>query len=322
MIVHFILHGETLESIAEEIKLENPKYLIEYHNQKCAREDYINDRLIPGKKLLIPDSNTVREYNSRNDAPFKSPALNPEIPFKPEKLDKRYTLGIIENEQNEERTSESSVFCTVALKWIGYENGEHVFHFSKLDFYNRNDSIVGDLAEECIKSLNPVEIRTNNDGEVISVHTDKKILDDFGAVKEKLMDLYPGEYSRIYIEEFEYAVLNQGLFSKRMKQDLFIKIYFAPLRNKFINGKSHYRLSFTDDNILMNIAQEAEQPEVPGETILIQHYKPSGEEKDMGLNGKYILEKETGLIKKADIEYHMSRYSVKSTTKLLIEELD
>lgn len=50
MIVHFILSGETLESISEEINLENPVYLKEFHNTYCAREDFIQDTLIPGKK--------------------------------------------------------------------------------------------------------------------------------------------------------------------------------------------------------------------------------------------------------------------------------
>lgn len=49
MIIHFILSGETLESISEEINLENPRYLKEFHNQHCAREDAIHEKLIPGK---------------------------------------------------------------------------------------------------------------------------------------------------------------------------------------------------------------------------------------------------------------------------------
>jgi hypothetical protein len=51
MTVHFILSGETLESIAEEINLENPKYLKEFHNAHCAREDFIYDDLVPRKNF-------------------------------------------------------------------------------------------------------------------------------------------------------------------------------------------------------------------------------------------------------------------------------
>ncbi|MFC3161051.1 hypothetical protein ACFOEQ_23795 [Chryseobacterium arachidis] len=70
MMVHFILFGETLESISEEIHLENPKYLKEFHNRHCAKGDLIDHQLVPGKKLFIPDTDTVKRYNSRNDAPL------------------------------------------------------------------------------------------------------------------------------------------------------------------------------------------------------------------------------------------------------------
>lgn len=77
--IHFILPGDTLENIAEKIGLENPVYLKEFHNQHCLKEDFIVDDLIPGKKLVLPDLAKIKAYNDKNDAPFKSPELNPKL---------------------------------------------------------------------------------------------------------------------------------------------------------------------------------------------------------------------------------------------------
>jgi hypothetical protein len=318
MIIHFILHGETLESIAEEIKLENPKYLKEYHNQRCAREDYIDEELIPRKKLLIPNISEIQKYNQKNDAPFKSPEQNPVIVFKPEDLDKKYSVGIVEKIQKGENTFDHPVFYNVSLKWIKYEENRHIFHFSKLSFYNRKDSIMADLAEECIKSINPLEISTNSKGEVINVSVPKETLENFNEIKDRLLGLYPGEYSKMYIEEFEYAVLNQEIFSQRMKEDLFIKIWFAPFRNKFTDGKSYYQIKVTDENIPVTVIQKVETGENESEIILVQ--KNQSSESEM-FTGKYILDKETGLIKNSYIDFEISHNSVKNTTRFLIEEI-
>ena len=53
MTLHFIRHGDTLQSIADQINLENPAYIKEFHNSKCGSEDLISDDLVVGKKLFL-----------------------------------------------------------------------------------------------------------------------------------------------------------------------------------------------------------------------------------------------------------------------------
>ncbi|MDH6252776.1 hypothetical protein M2347_002503 [Chryseobacterium sp. H1D6B] len=320
MIIHFIHSGETLESIAEEIKLENPKYLKEYHNQRCAREDYIEDKLIPRKKLLIPNIYEIREYNAKNDAPFKSPERNPKLNFKPENTSQEYTVTITEIKEEETIEKGNKFSYKAVLSWIKKEQEQHLFHLSKEDFYIEEESKMTDLALECIRSLNPVEIRTNAKGEVLKVKLLQETIDGFKNTKERLNDLFPDQYAKIYIEEFEYAVLNEELFNKRMKEDTFIKMYFAPLRNEFKNGSSSFTQFLSEENTAVNVLQNAAIAGNTQEIILQQTMQPSEKNSSFGYKGKYTFHADTGLIKKAETSSYISQFGVKMTTHLMIED--
>ncbi|MET3536007.1 hypothetical protein [Chryseobacterium limigenitum] len=317
MIVHFILHGETLESISEEIKLENPKYLKEYHNKRCAREDYIQDELIPRKKLLIPDLKDINEYNSRNDAPFKHPKLNPVLSFDPENFSKIYDVNINEITKNEAGKKGNFISFTVSLKWVRKDSEEHIFHLFKNNFYDQSGSKMSDLATECMRSLNPAVIKTDSKGKVISISLKKETIDNFHSIKEKLLDLFPDKYAKIYIDEYEMAVLDQKLFDQRMRDDTFIKTYFAPVRNEFINGKSYVEQTVGEDNTSITIQQKVGNENYSQEISLVQ-ISPSNP--DVDFNGKYTLFSENGLIKNIDIIYSISRYGVQNVTNIKIKQ--
>ncbi|AZA53648.1 hypothetical protein [Chryseobacterium sp. G0201] len=318
MIVHFILHGETLESISEEINLENPKYLKEYHNQRCAREDYIRDELVPRKKLLIPDLKDIIEYNSRNDAPFKHPTLNPKLAFEPQILSQIYDVNINEITENEVGKKGNFISFTASLKWIKKDDDHHIFHFFKNNFYDQSGSKISDLATECIRSLNPVVIKTDSKGKVMNIGLKKETIDNFHSIKEKLLDLFPDKYAKIYIDEYEMAVLDKKLFDQRMRDDTFIKTYFAPVRNEFINGKSYVEQTVGEDNTSITIQQKVGNENYSQEISLLQIAQIPNS--DIDFNGKYTLFSENGLIKNIEIKYSISRYGVKNVTNINIEQ--
>jgi len=320
MIVHFILHGETLESIAEDIKLENPLYLKEYHNRRCAREDFIVDRLIPGKRLLIPADSDIAQYNLRNDAQFKSPDRNPEIPFQPQQLNRKYSVGIVEKTYLEQEVSQQAVFYDALLQWMGLEEGNHLFHYSKLSFYNRKDGILGDLAEDCIKSLNPIEIKTDLQGKITGIRMSPEVAGRFKEIKDRLLDLYPGPYAKTYIEEFAYAVQKPELFNERMKDDIFIKTYFASIRTPFRNGISRYPFPLSDPGISLAIIQTAEPPVQPSEILLSQKTEPDAAFPGALYSGQYIIRKEDGLIAGIRIDYEYTEYGSRNTTQVIVDE--
>ncbi len=319
MTVHFILSGETLESIAEEINLENPKYLKEFHNTHCAREDFIYDNLVPRKKLLIPDIHKIKEYNSRNDAHFKSPKLNPHIPFRPENLAKIYTVESRETEENVLEEKENALSYTVSVKWIRKEENNHIFHLFKNNFSEKSGSMMADLASESIRSLNPVEVKTDDKGRIVLIALPKETLDNFTKIKERLEDLFPDKYAKIYLDEFERIVLDPSLFHSRMKDDIFIKNYFADLRNSFTNGKSYLAQSIGEEHIEVQLLQQVENADYDREIILQQKINPLEEDKDF--KGKYVLFTESGLVKEIEIKYNISQFGVKNTSLFVLKEL-
>lgn len=320
MIVHFILHGETLESIAEDIKLENPLYLKEYHNRRCAREDVIVDRLVPGKRLLIPADSDIAQYNLRNDAPFKSPDRNPEIPFQPQQLNRKYSVGIVEKAYGEQEVSQQAVFYDVLLQWMGFEEGYHLFQYSKLSFYNRKDGILGELAEDCIKSLNPIEIKTDPRGKMTGIRMSPEVSNRFKEIKDRLLDLYPGPYAKTYIEEFAYAVQNPEIFNERMQDDIFIKTYFAPIRTPFRNGTSRYPFPLSGPGISLAIIQAAEPSGQPSELLLSQKTEPDSALHGALYSGQYTIRKEDGLITGIRIDYGYTEYGSRNTTQIIVDE--
>ncbi|MCS3868587.1 hypothetical protein J3D55_001503 [Chryseobacterium ginsenosidimutans] len=319
MIVHFILSGETLESISEEINLENPQYLKEFHNTHCAREDLISDQLIPRRKLLIPDLNKIKEYNSKNDAPFKNPRLNPEIPFNPENFSKIYSVINTEITENELEKRSNILSYTVSVKWIKKEGSFHIFHLFKNNFSDEHGSMMADLASQSIRSLHPIEVKTDDKGEIVSVTLTQETISNFGKIKERLYDLFSDKYAKIYLEEFEFAVLDKDLFNDRMKEDVFIKTYFASLRNKFTNGKSYFTQTIGEENIPIVIHQKVENPEYDEEIVLQQNI--IFPEKDKSFTGKYTLYIETGMVKEFEIQYNISQFGAKNSSFFIVKEL-
>lgn len=319
MTIHFILSGETLESISEEIHLENPKYLKEFHNAHCARQDVIQEVLIPGKKLMIPDISRIREYNSRNDAPFKHPKLNPEIPFHPENFSSIFSVVNQETEDDGLEEKSSMLTYTVSLKWLRKAENGHVFQIFKNNFSERSGSMMADLAAESIRSLNPVEVKTDLKGNVLQVSLPEETLRNFGKIKERLTDLFPDHYAKTYLDEFETAVLDQRLFSSRMKEDVFIKTYFAALRNRFENGKSFLKQSVGEENIQINLQQRLESPDYDQEMVLIQDSDPG--ETDKNFTGKYRLYSDSGMVREIEIRYAISLFGINNSTFFSLKKL-
>lgn len=318
MTVHFILSGETLESIAEEINLENPEYLKEFHNAHCAREDFIYDNLVPRKKLLIPDIHKIKEYNSRNDAPFKDLKLNPAIPFHPENLARIYTVESRETEENALEEKENALSYTVSVKWIRKEENAHIFHLFKNNFFEKSGTMMADLASESIRSLNPVEVKTDDKGRVVFISLTKETTGHFNTIKERLTDLFPDKYAKLYLDEFERVVLNPSLFYSRMKEDIFIKNYFAGIRNSFTKGKSYLTQSIGEENTEIQLQQKVEHSE-DHEIVLRQNI--NSHENRLDFAGKYILYNESGLVKEIEISYNISQYGVKNKSFFTLKEL-
>lgn len=318
MMIHFILPGDTVENIAEKISLENPVYLKEFHNQHCLKEDFIVDDLIPGKKLLLPDFAKIKAYNDKNDAPFKSLELNPKIVFNPIGFNEKFKTTIKESSNEAGKTVEKSFSYIASLQWIKNELGEHLFHFTKDQFSNRNDTKMESLAIESMKSLYPIGVFVNAKGEILRTVLKKETLNNFNQIKGKLLDFFPDKYAKIYLEEFEYVVLNANVFDQKMKEDWFLKSYFSSFRNPFENGKSFFEIYL--DQILLNVQQTAKLTDNK-EVILLHQTLKSKEENQNDFTGNVTVSKNDGMIKSMNLSHTYNEFSVLYTTEFSIENI-
>lgn len=318
MMIHFILPGDTLENIAEKIRLENPVYLKEFHNQYCLKEDFIDDNLIPGKKLLLPDFAKIKAYNDKNDAPFKSPELNPKIVFDPIGFDEKFKIKIKESSNAEGKTVENRFSYIASLQWIKNEFDDHLFHFTKDQFSNQNNTKMESLAIESMKSLYPIEVFVNPKGQILRTGITREVLKNFNQIKAKLLDFFPDKYAKIYLEEFEYVALNHDVFDQKMKEDWFLKNYFSSFRNPFENGKSFFEMYL--DKTLLNVQQTAKLTDNKEEILLHQTLKSKEENQD-DFTGDVTVFKSNGMIESLNAVYSYKEFSVSYSTEFSIENI-
>jgi len=318
MMIHFILPGDTLENIAEKIKLENPVYVKEFHNTYCRHEDYIEKELVPGKKLLLPDLKKINDYNARNDAPFKSLERNPEIIFDPVGFSNDFKVKIKESTNDGGKIIENGFSYVASLQWIKNEFNEHLFHFSKDQFSNLHDTKMSYLAVESMNCLGSVEVYVNSKGELVRTAVKKQIWNDLNEIMAKLYDLFPDKYAAIYLEEFKYVVQNPLLFDQKMKQDYFLKTYFSSFRNPFRNGKSFFEINFNSDSL--PIQQTVNSLENQSEISLVQSLADDTQN-DLSFTGNLTVSKDNGLIKNMNICQSYKQYDIKYTTDFSLESV-
>lgn len=316
--IHFILPGDTLENIAEKIGLENSVHLKDFHNQHCLKEDLIIDDLIPGKKLLLPDLAKIKVYNDKNDAPFKSPELNPKISFDPIDFNEKFKIAIKETSNEAGKTVDKSFSYIASLEWKKNELGEHLFHFTKDQFSNQNETKMESLAIESMRPLYPIEVFVNAKGEILRIALKKEILNNFNQIKEKLLDLFPDKYAKIYLEEFEYAVLNAHIFDEKMKEDWFLKNYFSSFRDPFENGKSFFELNL--DKTLLNVQQTVKLTDNKEEILLHQTLK-SKEENQNDFTVNVTVSKNDGMIRSLNLSYSYNEFSALNISEFSIENI-
>jgi len=318
MMIHFILPGDTLENIAEKIRLENPVYLKEFHNQHCLKDDSIVDHLVPGKKLLLPDFAKIKAYNDKNDAPFKSPELNPKIVFDPIGFDEKFKIKIKESSNTDGKTVENRFSYIASLQWIKNEFDEHLFHFTKDQFSNQNNTKMESLAIESMKSLYPIEVFVTPKGQILRTGITREVLKNFNQIKAKLLDFFPDKYAKIYLEEFEYVVLNPDVFDQKIKEDWFLKNYFSSFRNPFENGKSFFEMYL--DKTLLNVQQTAKLTDNKEEILLHQTLKSKEENQD-DFTGNVTVFKNNGMIESLNAVYSYKEFSVSYSTEFSIKNI-
>lgn len=72
MIIYYTKSGQSLADLCNEIQLENPEYLREYHNQNCSLSERFTGDIVQGMKIYIPSSTEIIELNKKSEAIIKA----------------------------------------------------------------------------------------------------------------------------------------------------------------------------------------------------------------------------------------------------------
>lgn len=236
---HFIQEGDTIEHLATALGIENPKHLKAYNNRTCLPEDLIDAVLIPGRKISIPTLPEIERFNALNDAGFKSAAANPDLSWKSFKWKEQYEVGI--NYPLPSGAS-STLQYRIRIEWYRSEHLHHYYKIYKTHTRLNTESKMSNLAIAVIEAINPLMVMLDQEGRLFKIKMSPEAGLNWPDERAKLLDLFPDPYAAQYIESFEYGLGQADFFDKRMKQDLFIRHYFAPFRSAFHKGQSGFKL--------------------------------------------------------------------------------
>lgn len=323
MLIRIILPEDTLESIAREINLEKPEFILQFHNSQCAKEDLIKDKLIPWKKLHIPGKQVVDKVNAEVFEELAKPEYNPEIHFFPKSLEGVFRTIILESSTNVYNKKDVvKIIYDVHLKYINTESDLHVIEYSKSRFKASHEGMLSDLALKCFEKISPLVIFLNDNGSVEKIEIKKEIKDNFSEIKKDISDYFVGEIADAYIESFEFTVKNDKLFDKKMKDDLFVKTYFAPIRNKFEHGKSLAKISFNADE-KWEVEQKPEENTHEKLTISQNLKKGFSQEdgKSKNYEGQYLFDPQMFLIQECNVVFQQKFRFLENERKISIKKL-
>lgn len=210
MMIYNVRQGQTLAEICEEIHLENPGYLMDFHNQNCPASERFQDNKIRGKRVFIPNPKQITELNQkirdRNDSYYDFPDSG-YFPFSYDLWAGTYNIS--------QTTYFNGEMVSVHRKKISLDlervnDSSYHFLLSAFDF-RKNDklseSTMSALATRCIEIIYPVRIRVNSQGQILNIELTKspeQIYADLEAVKRYFTDDYTSDYIERIRKTIEY----------------------------------------------------------------------------------------------------------------------
>lgn len=238
MIIYYTQSGQSLSDLCNEIQLENPEYLRDYHNQNCSFSERFEGDIVQGMKIYIPSSSEIREINKKirdNSQSFYDFPANGKFLFDFKLWEGTYQITQTTYSDN---TVLAKYENKVRLEFEGIKNGYYHFLFSVFDFRKNediSDSKVDTLAKMCIEVIYPIRYSIDTKGKLIDIVLTKKTKDIISEL-DSIKNFFPDQYSSDYIEKMKGIIENPEIISQKFKNTLFNsfmfgKFYRIPLGN-------------------------------------------------------------------------------------------
>lgn len=229
MIIYYTQSGQSLADLCNEIQLENPEYLRDYHNQNCSLSERLNGDIVQGMKLYIPSSPEILELNKQirdNNQSFYDFPAKGKFPFDFKLWEGTYQIT--------QTTYSDDIILSkyenkVRLDLEGIKNGYYHFLFSAFDFRKNediSDSKVDTLAKMCIEVIYPIRYSIDPEGKLIDIMLTKKT-EDIVSELDSIKKFFSDQYSSDYIEKMKGIVEKSEIISQKFKNTLFNSFMFG-----------------------------------------------------------------------------------------------
>lgn len=228
---YIVKSGETLESIARDLKLENPQYLHEYHNQRCSFLDIIPEsgklRLL--QKLYIPDQKEILAINAlisaRGEGLYK---LFPKgkIPFSAGSVFGKYRVRQTESDDGVQK---SEYAYSLDFDYIKEEEARHYIHFSMSDFKKDGEDLeqkINNLASAFVKIIYPIALVVGHSGKLEAASPHKELRDIVCEI-EALKKYHKGMYAASHIDLMKAKMATPQIIYNSLKKLLPIQFLFS-----------------------------------------------------------------------------------------------
>ncbi|OCA76295.1 hypothetical protein BBI01_06270 [Chryseobacterium artocarpi] len=229
MIIYYTQLGQSLSDLCNEIQLENPEYLRDYHNQNCSLSERFKGDIAQGMKIYIPSSQEIREINKKirdNSQSFYDFPANGKFPFDFKLWEGTYQITQTTYSDN---TVLAKYENKVRLNLEGIKGEYYHFLFSAFDFRKNediSDSKVNTLAKMCIEVIYPIRYIIDTEGKLIDIVLTRKT-EDIVSELDSIKNFFPDQYSSDYIEKMKGIIENPEIISRKFKNTLFNSFMFS-----------------------------------------------------------------------------------------------
>ncbi|MBD3906473.1 hypothetical protein NAL32_17300 [Chryseobacterium sp. Ch-15] len=229
MMTYTVKSGQTLAELCEELHLENPEYLRDFHNKNCPPAECCEGDIILKTRFFIPTAQQVAEINQeirKNNESFYDFPDDGIFPW---------TYKLREGTYNISQTTyfNDEIINIYQQKIrLNFEEAKDnccIFLFTAFDFRKNeetSDSKASTLATMCLESIYPIRMTVNSQGEIQNIELTKKAK-QISSELETIKQFFEDDFSSDYIRKMKKIVEDPKEISRKFKNTLLNSFLFG-----------------------------------------------------------------------------------------------